>query len=109
MRLDARLKSSASRFGADVEFWLDGGTSAFHMARAIVAGQGRGGGGAAFVERGRESGAARVLYLLSEAAPPRAVDGFVAVNGCRMRVARCERVTDGFWRTVCEVEVPNED
>ena len=109
MKLDARLRSSAARFGSDAEFWKDGGEEAFHVARAIVAGQGRSGAGEAFDERGRESGVTRVLYLLSDDAPPRAVDGYVAVNGCKMRVVQCECVADGFWRAVCEVEseVPN--
>lgn len=109
MKLDARLRSSAARFGVDAEFWKDGGEKAFHVARAIAAGQGRSGAGEAFDERGRESGVTRVLYLLSDDAPPRAVDGYVAVSGRRMRVTRCECVADGFWRAVCEVEseVPN--
>lgn len=104
MKLDARLRSSAARFGVDAEFWKDGADSAYRTARAIVAGQGRSGAGETFDERGRESGVTRVLYLLSDDAPPRAVDGYVAVSGRRMRVVRCEYVADGFWRAVCESE-----
>lgn len=105
MRMDARLRSSAARFGVDVEFWWDGAESAFHAARAIVAGYGGSKEGESFDERGRASGIRRVLYLLSDDAPPRAADGYITVKGQRMRVERCEYVADGFWRAVAESEV----
>lgn len=105
MRMDARLRSSAARFGVDVEFWRDGGESALCVARAIVAGYGRSDEGEAFGENGRASGIRRVLYLLSDDAPPCAADGYIVVKGQRMRVERCEYVADGFWRAVAESEV----